>query len=468
MPPAPTLLDRLAFVDLETTGANPMLDRVTEIGIVSVDDGVASVWSSLVNPGRHIPSFIQRLTGIDDAMVADAPTFAMLADEIAARLHGRVFIAHNARFDHGFLRNEFKRLGRRFQADVACTVKLSRALYPEYHKHNLDSLIERHGLAIGDRHRALADAEAIWRFWRAALAMHGAERLDSALRAQLRRPSLPPGLDPECLDDLPETPGVYLFHDEGDVLLYVGKAANLRQRVLDHFQADKRDSRELRLGQETRRVEWRETVGELGAQLLEARLVKARQPARNRKPRADRELCAWRLVEGAPGDYSPELVGGADLDPGAGHDLFGLYDSARDARQALRKIAEAHGLCPAVLGLDEASAPGRACFARQARQCRGACVGKEAIGLHSARLMSALAKLKLKPWPYAGAIGIVETDPVTGRRDIHVARAWRHLGTVHDMADIAELLADDTGEFDRDIYQLLVKHLGGKVEVVEL
>lgn len=462
-------LNRLAFVDLETTGANPMQDRITEVGIVTVTDGEVSTWSTLVNPGCRIPVFIQRLTGISDAMVADAPDFAELAEAIQARLHGYTFIAHNARFDYGFIKNEFKRLGRRFQADVVCTVKLSRRLFPEHHKHNLDSLIERHGLSVGDRHRALADAEAIWQFWRQVSAAQAPETLRAALDQQLQRPSLPPHLDAGVLDDLPETPGVYLFYGAGDVLLYVGKSVNLRQRVLAHFNADTREFRELRLGQDVHRIDWIDRVGELGALLLESRLIKERQPVHNRKLRQNLELCTWQLVEQGAGDYRPRLAVGDEFDLSAAQDCFGLFASKREATLALRKIAEAHQLCLAVLGLEKTSAPGRACFAHQLHQCQGACIGKESIGLHSARLMSALAKLKLTAWPYPGAIGIAETDEVTGRRDIHVIRGWRYLGTAHDEADLAGLLeCSGLIAFDRDIYQVLVKHLKGKVDIVPL
>ncbi len=461
------LPERLAFVDLETTGANPMLDRITEVGIITVAEGQVTTWSTLVNPGCHIPGFIQRLTGITDDMVAGAPPFEDLADEIEARLRGYTFIAHNARFDYGFLKNEFKRIGRRFQADVICTVKLSRKLYPEQYKHNLDSLIERHGLSVGDRHRALADAEEIWQFWCRLREAHDDASLAAALGHQLRRPSLPPGLDPGVLDDLPELPGVYLFHGDGDVLLYVGKSVNLRQRVLSHFSADTREYRELRLGQQTTRIEWIETVGELGALLLETRLIKTRHPVHNRKQRQCGDLYSWQLVQAGEGDYRPVLV--SDIDPGAGPDLFGLFSSTREANQALRKIAEAHGLCPAVLGLEKTRQPGNPCFSYQVHKCRGACVGKEAIGLHSARLMSALAKIRLKPWPYPGAIGIVETDAPSGRQDIHVVRDWCLLGTGHDEADVATLLADTRRPvFDKDIYQLLLKHLKGNVTLVNL
>lgn len=116
-------------------------------------------WSTLVDPEIAIPGFIQTLTGISDDMVRDAPTFAEVAEEVLQRLQGRLFIAHNARFDYGFLKSEFSRAGHEFRSAVLCTVKSSRKLFPEHRKHNLDALIERHGLSANGRHRALADAK---------------------------------------------------------------------------------------------------------------------------------------------------------------------------------------------------------------------------------------------------------------------------------------------------------------------
>src|SRR5690349_24652801 len=114
----------VAFVDLETTGTVPTEDRVTEIGIVRVVDGrLAEEWSTLVNPERPIPEEIQALTGISNAMVRGAPTFAQLAEEVRGRLEGHLFVAHNARFDYGFIKNEFRRLEASFTADVLCTVR---------------------------------------------------------------------------------------------------------------------------------------------------------------------------------------------------------------------------------------------------------------------------------------------------------------------------------------------------------
>jgi DNA polymerase-3 subunit epsilon len=462
--------ERLAFIDLETTGANPVRDRITEIGVVEVDGDRVSTWNTLVNPERPIPEFIQQLTGIRNEMVADAPTFAEVAEELAERLHGRLFIAHNARFDYGFVRNEYQRLGQRFRADVLCTVRLSRRLFPQYPRHNLDSLIARHGLETGDRHRAMADADLIWQFWRLLRRERGEDILTEAIHQQLKRPSLPLHLDPALLDDLPESPGVYLFYGENDVLLYVGKSVNLRQRVLSHFAADTREYKAMRLTQEVRRIDWHETVGELGALLLESRLVKESQPIHNRRLRLASDLCAWRLEDVATGDFRPRLVTGQDAGFGRAGDLFGPFATGREANNTLRKIADAYELCPVILGLEKPTRPGGSCFGFQVHKCKGACVGKEAIGLHSARLMSALAKLKLKAWAYPGPIGLVERDDFLDAEEIHVVDGWRYLGTAKSEAEIHELLEQAAQtRFDMDTYKLLKTQLAkGKLTVRRL
>src|SRR5437899_5839470 len=151
----------LAIVDLETTGTRPGADRVTEIGVLEVERfEVVSEWSTLVNPGVALPSGIQALTGITHQMLAQAPRFADLAQELHERLAGRVFIAHNARFDYAFLRREFVRAGIKFHARTVCSVKLARRLHPRERGHDLDSLIVRHGIACRARHRAMGDADA--------------------------------------------------------------------------------------------------------------------------------------------------------------------------------------------------------------------------------------------------------------------------------------------------------------------
>src|SRR6185436_7636063 len=220
----------IAFVDLETTGTTPVGDRVTEIGIVRVVDGrLIEEWSTLVNPECPIPEEIQVLTGITNAMVRDAPTFRQVAAEVRERLEDHLFVAHNARFDYGFVKNEFRRLEVPFTADVLCTVRLSRRLYPDAIGHSLDSVIERHGLqeaVQGDaasrtgRHSALGDARALWHFVKQLHREKEMADITAAVKRLLKTPSLPPQLPADVLEGLPEGPGVYRFYGVNDLPLY--------------------------------------------------------------------------------------------------------------------------------------------------------------------------------------------------------------------------------------------------------
>ena len=453
-PPEP-----LVFVDLETTGANFANDRIIEIGVVEVDQDGAREWSALINPDRPVSSFITGLTGIDTAMVATAPRFAQLAPTILEKLRGRLFIAHNVRFDYSFLKHEFKRLGIDFRAANLCTVKLSRKLFPEHHRHSLDTLVERYGIAVTDRHRALADARVLWELWQKWHSALPEETIRNAVKTLVGRPELPPQIDPSILDDLPEAPGAYAMYGEQGGLLLCKRAGNLRQQIFGHFSPANRDTA---IARNTRHIAWHEAAGELGARLAELQLS---APAR--KPAAD--LCAWQLVKHGEGDFRPQLVHARDVDFALADDLFGLYMNQREAVQALRKLAEAHRLCHHQLGLGTTQA-GEACIGFRQKTCRGACVGKEPISLHSARLMAALAKFKRCDWPFPGAVALVERDEFGMHEDFHLVDHWRHLGTVHDEASLHELMQTRQEiAFDPDIYRIINKFLkAGKLRVLPL
>lgn len=445
----------VAFVDLETTGTSAGGDRVTEVGIVRVDDGARlSEWSTLVDPERSIPAGVQALTGITNAMVAGAPTFGQIADEVAGRLAGCVFVAHNARFDYGFLKREFGRLGRAFSAKVVCTVKLSRWLCPDGGRHNLDAVIARHGLAASDRHRALGDARVLLAFLQALYRERAADVVDAAIARMLKGPSLPPQLPADALDAIPAAPGVYRFYGLNPLPLYVGKSVNLRERIGSHFSSDYRSANDLRLSTEITRIEVDETAGELGALLLESRLIKTLLPVYNQRLRRRAEMLALCVTaEPAPPDY----VRSEAIDPAALDDLYGPFATRRTARERLRDLASRAGLCWGALGLERRSGP---CFARQVRKCGGACVGAETTLEHHARLREALAPYALKPWPYPGTIAVREANMARDRTDVHLFRDWCWLGTAHDEGALDEMLQHaPRGAFDLDIYRVLVRRL---------
>ena len=450
-----------AFLDLETTGGSAGHDRITEIGIRFWRNGaVVDEWQTLLNPRMRIPAFIERFTGITNAMVADAPEFAEVADELEDRLKDCVFVAHNARFDYGFVKAEFRRLMRPFAARVLCTVKLSRRLYPEFRRHNMDALIQRHGLAAVQRHRAMGDVSAMMDFFTHTLVDHGPDKVGEAVRVLLQRPSVPSHLPPDVLDEVPAVPGVYRFYGENDVLLYVGKSTNIAQRVASHFSGDHNSSRGIRLSESMRRLEWTETAGELGALLLELKQIKSLHPLYNRRSRPAKTLWSIELTPNGQGYLQARLT--QQIEPHRLGDYYGLFRSKRDAQRALTGIAGKNELCNKLLDLEPAEQAGP-CFQRSLGRCKGACEGSEDITRYNLRVQIAFHSLRLKTWPWAGPVGVVEKNTSTGRTDILVIYNWMHVATLHSEQELEDLSLRGTAvTFDMDSYKLVVKALSGR------
>lgn len=444
----------LAFVDIETTGSHFERDRITEVGIKSLIDGQVDVWESLINPQAFIPQNIQSLTGIRPEMVSQQPPFAELATEIARELEGKIFVAHNARFDYGFLKASFKRVGIDFKPKVLCTVKLSRLLFPQQARHNLDTIISAHGLQISSRHRALGDADLLLQFWQVCEAKLGREALKAAVNQLIGDASLPPNIDKALVDSIPEKPGCYIFYGENKVPLYIGKSISLRSRVMGHFQGALTLRKEMKLSLQIRDIDWIETSGELGALILESRLIKERMPTMNIKLRRSKDLCAWKLELDDSGVLTPHLVGHRELDLGVQDNLYGLFYSKREAHSYLKAIAKKHRLCEALLGLEK-RIEGKACFGYQVKQCGGACIGSSPIDLHNLQLKTVLDLFKVQVWPYPGPIAIKEAG------HLHVINQWRYLGTAINEAELYELVDSREGEFDLDVYKILKKALAG-------
>jgi DNA polymerase-3 subunit epsilon len=343
---------------------------------------------------------------------------------------------------------------------VLCTVKLSKRLFPEQPRHNLDALMERHALRCTARHRALGDARVLHDLWFKLRRERSDAELAAAVADLLGQRLLPAQLDPELADDLPDGPGVYRFFGADDTLLYVGKSVSLRTRVLGHFAASPRAAQAERLARQVRRVDWLETAGELGALLVEAHWIKTQNPLLNRRLKGAEEAVTIRLP-GAESAAAPARIGSVSAEGGYSpedgdrpplEDCFGLFRSRKDARRALTDIARARQLCLKLLGLEEAEG---SCFAYQLGKCRGACVGKESATLHGLRVRIALASLQLKPWPFKGRVALREVRE--GQSELHVLDAWAYLGTARSECELAELATAPRAGFDADVYRILVR-----------
>lgn len=253
-------------------------------------------------------------------------------------------------------------------------------------------------------------------------------------------------IDPASLEALPRSSGVYLFKGDGALPLYIGKSVDIRSRVLAHLRADD----EAAMIAQSRRVEFIETAGELGALLLEAQLIKQQNPLFNIRLRRLRALCSIRLTEQA-GAITPEIVSGKNAAVGQADNLFGLFSSTHAARSKLRELADVHGLCLGVLGIEKMGQ--RGCFGLQVKSCLGACVGREDRREHDRRLFSALVDLKVHAWPYPGAVDLVEQRADWIQR--HRIQDWRYQGTWCSRTE--QFNAHAQQGFDLDTYKILVK-----------
>jgi DNA polymerase III epsilon subunit family exonuclease len=170
------------FVDVETTGLHASTDRVIEIGILKVKNGkVVGKYSSLINPEMPIPEDSTKVCGIGDTDVADAPTFAQVADQIVRFFETGVVVAHNADFDYAFLQTELNRIGQSFTKPTLDTIALSKFFYPTQGSHRLDAISKKHKIRILSRHRALDDARALHKFLEKLSENFGEKRLKEVI-----------------------------------------------------------------------------------------------------------------------------------------------------------------------------------------------------------------------------------------------------------------------------------------------
>lgn len=285
-------------VDTETNGLPRERCELTEIGCVLVGGGeLHDRWSSLVGVATPLSPGIQRFTGITQAMLAEAPAPETVLPLLAERMAGRVLVAHNASFDMGVLRSAFARAGLTWPAPpVLCTVSLARRFAPLQRRRGLRPLAEALGIEVAASHRALPDAETCARVFCAlfarlcanastveeAVALLGPRRGASGRPRRGRRPARlddafarrPPERRPD-LSALPRGPGVYVFRDADGRPLYVGKSVQVRTRARQHFTS----GAAWTLRAES--VDCEQTESELGALLLEQRLIAALRPPAN-------------------------------------------------------------------------------------------------------------------------------------------------------------------------------------------
>jgi DNA polymerase-3 subunit epsilon len=364
-----------AIIDIETTGGSAVYERITEIAIFIYDgEKVVNQFTSLVNPERPIPYYITKLTGINDQMVERAPTFEQLAPKIDQITEGCFFVAHNVTFDYNFVREEFRRVGFKYERKTLCTVKLSRKLIPGKRSYSLGNLCNEIGIQVKDRHRAAGDALATVKLFELLLSA------DPSLAQQIAH-QLPNGMPLHLLERLPESTGVYYFYDESNGLIYIGKSINIRERVLSHFY-----NRAGKKAQEIKRlihnIDFELTGSDLIAQLKESDEVKQHKPLFNGSQKRSVSGYGICATIDENGYQSLKVIKNpSDNIPHAS------YNNKVLAQQELEALCEKYFLCKKINGLQDSSG---ACFQHGLGICLGACIGKEEPESYNRRTREAL------------------------------------------------------------------------------
>jgi DNA polymerase III subunit epsilon len=325
------------IVDLETTGGSPADSRITEIGAVKYRGGERiGVFHTLVAPGTTIPRFITHLTGIDDAIVRDAPNLEWALPGFIEFARGCVFVAHNARFDFTFLNASLVRLDYEpLPSPPVCTARLARrVVWPDVPNVRLHTLAQYFRTGARPAHRALPDAQACAEVFHGLLDL--GKRLGILTLGDLHEAVTARGRPNfgkiRLADHLPRGPGVYLFRGRDGRVLYVGKSKDIRGRVKSYFYGDSRKQVQDLLT-ETAAVDGVRCTSELEALVLEARLIRSHRPKHNRKGKRSSRY-AYLKVDTTEAFPRIKVVRepkgeGAILGP------FGTTELARRAKEAL-------------------------------------------------------------------------------------------------------------------------------------
>jgi len=371
-----------AIVDIETTGGSSRIEKITEIAIFQHDgEKITGEFVTLVNPERNIPYFITNLTGITNEMVDNAPRFFEVAKTIIEMTEGRILVAHNAKFDYSFIRQEFKSLGYNFRRSLLDTVTIGRKLIPGHRSYSLGNICKDLGIMINGRHRAAGDALATVKLFE--LLMEKDREITGHYSGQIRNTRLSklnPNLDASKVDSIPEEPGVYYFYNENGDLIYIGKSRNLQQRIRTHL-SNNTTNRAMEMRDLIADIDWEVTGSELIALLMESSEIKKNKPVFNRAQR--HSGFQWGIFSFTDNNgYLNFNFGKLGIDDNP----VSVFTGKERAKAMLMSLVEKYGLCQKLTGLYETSGP---CFHYHVGICRGACCGKEATDSYNERARKA-------------------------------------------------------------------------------
>ena len=437
---------RFVVVDLETTGGRPAAGSIIEIGACAMQGGrITATFASLVRPRMAIPRFITGLTSITNEMVRDAPPIETVLPAFRDFLGNAVMVAHNAPFDFSFLDFEFRRLfGLGLRNPVLCTLRLSRRFLPSLKRRRLDALAEHFGLSTEGRHRGLGDARMAAELLAIFLdlaAKAGLNRLDRLIDWNHRGAAgrrVERHVAPEIIAAIPRTPGVYLMRNQRGDILYVGKAARLKDRVASYFNGGAAlNARTAELVGHVWAIEARPARSALEAALLEARLIREIKPPYNRMLKS---AAPAYFVKLDLADEFPRLQVSTKLSARRGLMYLGPFMGRGNLDNAVRALARMLGLrtCAGKLAPDADFSP---CIYGQMGHCAAPCNLSIDAAPYNERVARAVAFMRGRGGPLMGELARAREQAATAMRFEEARRHHRDLEAIAAFADRAERLS---------------------------
>jgi DNA polymerase III subunit epsilon len=378
-----------AIVDIETTGSYAAANGITEISIHVFDgEKVTAQFETLINPGQPIPYFIQSMTGITDKMVADAPRFDAVAEQIFNLLQDKVFIAHNVNFDYSFVHAHLKEAGFLLQSSKLCTVRLARKIFPGFPSYSLGKLCHSLDIPVYDRHRAGGDSEATVKLFKKLIENDTEQHIQKSLKRNSKEWILPPNVPKEHFDKLPYTPGVYFFHNEKGKVVYVGKANNIKYRVNSHFSNNSESRQKQNFMQHVHGISYQCCGTELMACILESAEIKKRWPVFNSSQKRWEDVYGIYQYE----DQNGYLRLAIDKNRKRLNPVY-TFHYLVDGHAILRKLIKEFQLCPVLCFMQK----NNQCEGVNDNSCNGACLQKEKAAAYNERVIEAANSLRKQP-----------------------------------------------------------------------
>ena len=442
-----------SIIDIETTGGHASGNRIIEIAIFNFDgENIVDTYQTLINPERRIPPFISSLTGITDEMVADAPVFRDVAKEILSFTNESIFVAHNVNFDYTFVKKELAAIEIPFNRPKLCTVRLSRKIFPGLPSYSLGNLCGSLSIDIKDRHRATGDAAATTQLLHKLLLNDTENFIGKSLKPNSLETLLPAHLPREQFDSLPDVAGVYYFHDAKGKVIYVGKAINIKKRIISHFSGKQQSIKSQQFMNAIHGASFETCGSELLALLLESSEIKKYWPVYNRIQKFSEKNYGIYQYEDSSGYLRFSIAPITKQ-----HKPVVSFRSIGEARQFLLQKVEEHELCHRRSGLQTANCS-------EIVQCL-VCNGRISIGAYNTKIESALLSFDDNKRTYV----IKQSGRYVGEYAVVLVEAGKYLGYGYVPDDITATSLEELKPFvnghtdNQDIQKILAMYMRSTV-----